>query len=349
MLRPKKVTNKMKVLIYGAGAIGLTLTGWLSQQYDNIYVLAREKAAGLLRKGLYLYKKGKKDLMEKIDIKVITDTSEISEADLIIITVKNYDLEEVCKDIKSKMVKEPIVLGIQNGVINQEILPRYFSKCIYGIGTYNAWRDEKNIVGYQNKGKILIGTPNNELSQEMEKIVEIMSLGSPFEIIDNLYDATLCKIVINLTTTISTLTAQGYEEIADIKTFKKITTHVLQEGIQILKALGVKEVQLGNVPKWKIIELVMKLPDFIGMVVFKKNYKKLVISSMAYDIIKAGKKKSEIDTISGHLVSLAERNGIKARYNKAVYKIGKEKFSQVPFKSMKPKELWDEINRLMLI
>ena len=246
------------------------------------------------------------------------------------------------------MVKEPIILGIQNGVINQEILPKYFSQCIYGIGTYNAWRDEKNIVGYQNKGKILIGTPNNELSQEMAKIVGIMSLGSPFEIIDNLYDATLCKIVINLTTTISTLTAQGYEEIADIKTFKKITTHVLQEGIQILKALGVKEVQLGNVPKWKIIELGMKLPDFISMAVFKKNYKKLVISSMAYDIIKAGKKKSEIDTISGHLVSLAERNGIKAPYNKAVYKIGKEKFSQVPFKSMKPKELWDEINRLML-
>ena len=71
-----------------------------------------------------------------IPIKIITDLNEIEPPEFIVITVKNYDLEEVAKDIHKKVGDKPIVIGLQNGIENQKILPKYFSKVVYGVIMY---------------------------------------------------------------------------------------------------------------------------------------------------------------------------------------------------------------------
>ena len=47
--------NTLKIVIYGVGGIGATLGGWLTQGYDNVYLLARgENAKALKTNGLIL-------------------------------------------------------------------------------------------------------------------------------------------------------------------------------------------------------------------------------------------------------------------------------------------------------
>lgn len=80
----------MKVVIIGAGAIGGCLGGWLSEVYDDIYLLDQgEVARNLKEKGLTLYKQGEKDNKKKVSVKVIEKLSDVKGIDLIVIALRN--------------------------------------------------------------------------------------------------------------------------------------------------------------------------------------------------------------------------------------------------------------------
>lgn len=110
--------NTFKIVIYGVGGIGATLGGWLTQGYENVYLLARgENAKALKTNGLILYERENNN-PEPIPVKVIEDLNELTSIDVVVITVKNYDLEEVAKDISKKLGDKPIIVGLQNGFEN---------------------------------------------------------------------------------------------------------------------------------------------------------------------------------------------------------------------------------------
>ena len=94
-------------------------------------------------------------------MKVIESIDEIPSPDIIIITVKNYDLDRTAQTLRHQLGNcQPIVASLQNGVENQQILPKYFSRAMYGVVCYNAWRDGVGKVSYVKPGYLIIGTPN---------------------------------------------------------------------------------------------------------------------------------------------------------------------------------------------
>ena len=103
---------------------------------------------------------GKKDRMEKIEINVIDDLDEVADADFILLGVKNFSLQKVAEAVKEKVGDKPIIVSMANGIENQRILPRIFSKVIYCVVCYNGWMDEPGVVGYQKRGPLAIGTPD---------------------------------------------------------------------------------------------------------------------------------------------------------------------------------------------
>jgi len=142
------MNGNFTIVIYGSGAIGATLGGWLSQDYHHIYLLARgENADAIKSNGLILYENNP-EKSYTIPVNVVVDLRELEIIDLIIIAVKNYDLEAVAKDIYQKVDDKAIILALQNGVENLKILPKYFSKIVYGVIVMSAWRDMKIPVFY---------------------------------------------------------------------------------------------------------------------------------------------------------------------------------------------------------
>ncbi|MBD3350183.1 MAG: 2-dehydropantoate 2-reductase [Candidatus Lokiarchaeota archaeon] len=340
---------KEKIVIYGAGAIGSTVFAWLLPYYRNLFLLARGKNLEKLRsKGLTIYKQHKKDkAVTYSGIKIIEDIAEVSDPDFIIISVKNYNLTEVCEDIKSKISNEgsePIIIALQNAINNQELLPEYFSKIVYGIVCYNAWRDDYGVVGYQHKAPIVLGTIQNQHPEERRKAYEILSKGLPTEITDELQDAARSKMLVNLTNSVVTLVGHGIKKISSINALRKIISNLMNEGIQILKKAGYHEVRLGNMPSWRTVTFGMKLPGFISNIVFKKNISKMVRSSMAYDIIIAKKQKSELDSLNGYFVQLAEKVGFNSKYNRKFYELCKKEFTKPDFEPLDVELVWKKIS-----
>jgi 2-dehydropantoate 2-reductase len=335
----------MKVIIIGAGgAIGSCLSGWLSEVSKEIYLFDKPSVSEILRKkGITYYKQneGKKN----VKVKVIDKLSDVDKPDLIVVVVKNYSLDGVSQLIKDNVKGNPVILGLQNGIENQKILPKYFDKVVYGIIEFNAWLDEVGVVGYQNHGPFVIGTLDNSLQEEMKAISELFNKGVETIVTDRILDAAYCKMVINLTNSFTTLVGMGYREITNLPAFKEILTNSMYEGVKILKKKGVKEFKAHTMPGWLKIIAGAKLPNFITNGMFKKNLAKMVLSSMAQDIIQRKSSESELESLIGEFVRMADSCNMDIPYNRTVYKLCKERFAQDPFVPMTEEEVLAEVNK----
>jgi ketopantoate reductase len=72
--------------------------------------------------------------------------------------------------VRDELGDRPIIVSLANGIENQRILPKLFSKVIYDGVVHNARRDAPVVVGFQDKGPLLIGTLDNTLGAELEMI-----------------------------------------------------------------------------------------------------------------------------------------------------------------------------------
>jgi 2-dehydropantoate 2-reductase len=276
-----------------------------------------------------------------VRVKVIDDLDEVPDADVVVLGVKNFSLEKVANLVKEKMGDRPLIVAMQNGLDNQRILPPIFSKVIYCIVSYNAWMDEPGVIGFQKKGPLHIGTLNNELPSEMAEVAEVFNLGVETHVTDRIADAAHCKLVINLVNSLTTLLGFKYREITDRTLFQKLTTGLTYEGVRIVKAAGYRESKLGGMPPWKIIWAGSQLPRPLTKGLFEKNVKKMVLSSMAQDIIQRGGKDSELESINGYILDLADRHNVAAPINRAVYDLCKREFAKPTFEPLDVQEVWN--------
>lgn len=336
----------MKTVIIGAGAVGGCLGGWLSETYDDVYLMDQGAVADNLRKkGLTLYKQNEESAKKKISVKVINSLDEVKNIDLIIMAVKNYSLEALAKSVKEKIKGSPLILTLQNGISNQEILPKYFDRVVYGIIEFNAWIDEPCVIGYQNKGPFVLGATKDGMDNDVKALSAYMGKAVETHITGRIRNAAYCKMVINLTNSYATLVGHKYREIENISLFKKVLSNSMYEGIKILKAAGIAEFKVDNMPSWSKIKASATLPDFITMKIFKKNLDKMVLSSMAQDILQRKSGTSELDSLLGHFVGLAEKYNVSIPYNKTVYDLCKREFAKPEFKPMTETEVWNEVKK----
>jgi 2-dehydropantoate 2-reductase len=343
------MTNKTpKIVFFGAGVIGGSVGGWVAPHYEELYLLDKgDTAAALKRDGVTLYQGDKPNDRQSTKVKVIDDIEQAADADIIVLGVKNYSLESVAKMLKEKTDGHALVVSMANGIYNQEILPKYFSKVVYCVISYNAWMDEPGVIGFQKKGPLIIGTPDNSLQDEMKQIADIFNQGVETVITSHLQDAVHCKIVINLTNSVTTLTGHRIKEISDPAAFQRILTSLLYEGMQIVKAAGYRECKLGGMPSWTSLWLGAKFPRFITKPMFERNVKEMVLSSMAQDVLQRGSKQNELDTINGYIVCLADRCGMKAPVNRTIYELCKREFTKTDFTPLDVKEVWAAIQRAL--
>ncbi len=334
------------ILIFGVGAVGSTVAGWIGPEYPNCWLFDKEdKVEQLNQEGILVYLQGKKDDANVHRVKAVSNLASAPAPDVVIISVKNFSLDGVASFLKSTYGDTPIYVTLQNGVENQTIMPKYFSKVIYGVISYNAWMDSPVVTGYQKRGPIIIGTPDNSLQSELATVSEIFNLGVETIVTDHLRDAAHCKMVVNLTNSLTTLVGNGFRPISDYGIFQKLLTNLLFEGIRIIKFAGVRECQLGGMPSWLNVSAGANLPQFLTRRTFMENVGKMVMSSMAQDIIQRGSGNSELDTINGYFLTLADQYGMKVPYNRAIFDLCKNEFVKPAFEPVDVKDVWQVVRR----
>jgi 2-dehydropantoate 2-reductase len=111
----------MKIVILGAGALGSLIGAHLARAKEEVVLIARGERAKFIREhGIIVT--GLADFTEPIN--VADNPHEVQEADVLLVAVKTYDTEEALKSVGH--VKVGSVLSVQNGVLKNEQLARYF-------------------------------------------------------------------------------------------------------------------------------------------------------------------------------------------------------------------------------
>lgn len=330
------------VVIFGAGAVGATVGGWLAPHYEPLYFIDRDEVVSALKtRGITLYQGKNKERAETVRVKAATELGDVPTPDVIILAVKNYSLVPVAELIKKAVGDAPLIVALQNGVENQEVLPRYFSRVIYGIVGYNAWLDEPGVAGYQKRGPLVLGTILNQHCGELELMAEILNLGVETLITRRLQDAAHSKMIINLTNSLTTLIGHGFRPVSDPELFQKLLSRLTFEGVRIARAAGYRECPIGGMPSWALIAAAATLPSFLTRRAFEASVRKMVVSSMAQDVIQRGSGDSELESINGYFLRLAERHGVKAPFSRAVYELCKQRFNAASgFEPMDIRDVW---------
>jgi 2-dehydropantoate 2-reductase len=113
----------MMFVVLGAGALGSIIAGHLARAGEEVTLVARGNRAKLLReKGITIT--GLVDFTGPCT--VVEDPNEVSEADVLIVTVKTYDMASALAGIRHLDVSS--ALSVQNGVLKNEQLAQVFGK-----------------------------------------------------------------------------------------------------------------------------------------------------------------------------------------------------------------------------
>ncbi len=338
--------DDLKIIFLGIGAIGGSMGALTALHHPNTWLLARGKTAEVLsEKGMTLYPGGQPDQKQQIPVKVIRGLDEVPDPDVVVLGVKLYDLEEAAREVKDKIGDRAIVIGIQNGVAAEDILPKYFAHPAFGIVTYNAWVDEPGVIGYQPGGAIVLGTLDNSLQVELQALARIFSRGHESLVTRHLRDAAHCKLVINLANSVTTLLGPDYRQISDLDLYQDILSSTIYEGVRVIRAAGFHEELEGGLPSWRTLWAAASLPRLLTRRIFQANLKKMTLSSMGQDVLQRKRSVTELEYLNGTLLTLADQVRVPVPYNRAIYRLCRQHFPRPDFRPLDVRDVWREIKK----
>ena len=125
----------MKVVVLGAGALGSIVAGHLARAGKDVTLVARgERAAYLMEHGITIT--GLADF--NVQCPIVTDPSQISEADLLIVAVKTHQMDEAVSGLSH--VRFSAVTSVQNGVRANDQLAEVFgaANTLGGVASFSG-------------------------------------------------------------------------------------------------------------------------------------------------------------------------------------------------------------------
>ncbi len=320
--------SEAKILFIGPGAIGASVAAWVAESYPSVFVMGHGATQAALRQnGITTYAFAEPERTRRtVRVATLDRPGEIGGVDIVVLAVKNYSLEAVARQLRDEIGDRAVVVSMANGIDNQRILPKFFSKVIYCVVGYNARRDEPVVVGYQRKGPLLIGTPDNTLGGELRLVQSILARGCRTEIVDRLQDAVHTKIVINLTNALDALVGRGARPLSNLAVYQRLLSQTLWEGVRVVRAAGYREHRIPGIPPFALLHLLAFLPGWVTRPMFTRELRAMRMSSMTQDVVLHGAPDTELESITGYIVRLAAEHGVAVPYNRAIYRLGLEKF-----------------------
>jgi 2-dehydropantoate 2-reductase len=288
----------MRILIFGAGAIGSLFGAMLSKNTDVLLFGRKSHINAIKNTGLII--KGKKNFNVKINAESSFKNITFS-PDLLILTVKSYDTEAAIKQAKEILNKDTRILSLQNGLDNIEKISKIVDskRIIAGTTTHGAFFSKPGLIKHTGTGETVLGELNIEKTKQLKEIIKLFNeAGIVTKESKNIISDIWKKAIIN--SSINPLTAifrckNGH--LIENPILEKLLVNICEESVKIANAEGIDISYQEMLNKTK--EVVKNTSD---------NF-----SSMLQSIL--NKKRTEIDSINGKLIELGRKNKISTKLN----------------------------------
>ncbi len=293
----------MKIAIFGTGALGGFYGGILVKGGVDVVFIARGKILEAIKeKGLTI--KSFKHGQFTVKVKAKENPEEAGKVDVVLFCVKSYDTERAAPLLLPMLKEDSLVISVQNGIENEEILSKVVGKeRVFGATAFiGAYVELPGIVVHQAAGLLEIGELSGKVTERVEKIVNFLkSNGIEARVSKDINYALWKKLLWNVSfNPYSVITRATVGQMLKVSETKEVLKKLMEEATLVAKAYGVEL-------KTKIIN------DYLNPSEGLMDYK----TSMLLDFEKD--KPLEIEGITGALIRKARDKGIDVPYNKCVY------------------------------
>ena len=226
----------MRVIIYGAGAIGCAIGGYLASAGHSVILLGRPSQVKAIQEGGLrlvtpngVYVLHIPSFINPTQIDFLAD-------DVVFLCVKGQNTEEALCDLAA-VNKDVPVFCFQNGVRNEEIAAQYFERT-YGVmvrvGAMYITDGEVS-VRYDPPGWLVIGGYPKGTDDLVETIAtNLRTAGFLVKVTDDVMPYKWGKLIVNLGNAIGTITDSIGDDI------RPIGRAARQEATEILSEMGVR-------------------------------------------------------------------------------------------------------------
>jgi len=324
------INGKLKVLTFGAGAIGTYIGGSLALAGHQVVFVEQQKVVDELReKGMRLdltldARRKTKDA-SRVEPSAFVIVSSLEEAlrygpfDVALFALKSFDTQPALEGIKPFADKMPPILCLSNGVSNEPAIAEALGKdkVIYGTVT--------SAIGRRGVGDIVLEklrgvgvAKGHPLSERLNSALDKAYLNSQlFEHAESMkWSKMLTNLIANPTSAILDMTAA--EVFAD-KDLYKVEIDMLKECVAVMKAQGFEVVDLPGTPV-RALAFATTMPLWLSKPFLSKAAgagRGAKMPSFHIDL-HAGRGKSEVEYLHGAVVRAGEKYHVPTPVNKVL-------------------------------
>ncbi|WP_342770438.1 MULTISPECIES: 2-dehydropantoate 2-reductase [unclassified Methanoculleus] len=293
----------MKIVVLGAGAVGLTVAAKLSRVAD-VHAVARKRHADAIRKRGFLmtgiWGEGAYRFSCSEDLPEMW-----RDADYYIITAKSTDTGEICRQFADSIRGRPVV-SLQNGIGNEEIIGTFTDRTIGAmIITGFEWQDDASVHVSVEAAPMKLGRYPSGTNDAVESLAALLRRAgiraeATATVRTDIWSKTLYNCALN---PLGAVMNVPYGALTDPHAWA-IVTAIVREAYRVAEAEGVA------LP-WEAPEAYL---DYLrtGQIPATAAHH----SSMLQDL--ALGRKTEIDFMNGAVAALARKHGIDAPYNTCI-------------------------------
>jgi 2-dehydropantoate 2-reductase len=291
----------LKVLVVGAGAVGLGLASFLLQAGCRVSLLARDDTE-LVRNGLY--RVGIFGEFYSHSFEIFHGLAKDKKFDFVLVCVKSFDTENAGKELQEWLPNSSIIVLCQNGWGNAEIFSKYFKNVFNARVITGFIRPKKNKVDVTvhaqpvHLGSLLGGNLN--CLEPLAKVLEeggLPSAVTPY-IAKDLWAKMLYNCPLNA---LGALLEVPYGLLGEKECIREIMKAIVNEVFSVMRAMGYET-------HWENAHVYLE--EFYGKLL-PSTYEHE--SSMLQDL-RAGKV-TEIEALNGVIVKEGEKRNIVVPYN----------------------------------
>ena len=294
------------VAMIGAGAIGGVYSYSLHKLLgDNFAFIANAKRKERLEKeGLYLNG-------EHFSPKVVSSDEDIK-FDLIIVSVKNYQLQSAIEDMRNLVGENTIILTLLNGISAREVLKEEFkdNHVLYGLAIKIDAVKVGNKITQNSKAIIQFGDKYNKtMSEEVLAVKNLLNDAKiNNQVFEDMIKTVWTKWMLNIgLNQVSAISGATYGVIKNTPELLSLVNKEMTEVMEVSKACNIN---LGD-ENWASVQDVIDSLDGDGK------------TSLLQDV--ENKRKTEVEYFSGILIKIAKEHNVEVPVNEVLYNFIKAK------------------------
>jgi 2-dehydropantoate 2-reductase len=313
----------MKICIYGAGAVGGLIAGWLARSKNDVSVVARGLQLEAIRRNGLRVRDRETGRVEAFSVKAESDPARLGAQDYVIVAVKGQSLTDVALHVEKLLSKDTAVVTAMNGVpwwffdrlkfrgggnrlesldpdgsLARAMPTERLVGCVVHLA---ASTPEPGLISHNMGRKLIIGEPGGKNGPRTARLEEALA-GAGFEVVvsEFIEKDFWVKLLGNVSfNPVSALTGSTADRLITDANVKAYMVAIMREVLAIGRAVGVD----ADIDPEARIDMARSLGKFK--------------TSMLQDM-EAGKP-LEIDGLLAGTLEIARKAGVQAPYTESLF------------------------------